>query len=514
MILIFPPVAKPCEPPAGVALLSGALNRAGIEFKTIDASIEGLMWLINSDIVPEDSWTRRALKNRDAIISNLKDPALYQNIDRYRQNVFDLNKLLTQAVDQTRFKITLADYQDLALSPVRSADLIHSARSFDENPFYGYFEAHLLPQLTAHDSRYVGISLCYLNQALVAFALAGWIKARFPEMKIIMGGGLISSWARQPGFNHPFSDVIDILIEGEGEHPLLAVLGVPESSCRSVIPDYGFAPWDQYLAPGKILPFRASIGCYWSKCRFCPEKAEVRPYHSDRADRVVSQLEQLIQRHAPESVHFIDNAVTPAVLKALCRRNQDRESHHPFQWYGFVRFTKELADPDFCRDLAASGCRMLNLGLESGDQSVLDRMNKGTDLELASRALKSLHQAGILTYVYLLFGTAFEDQRAAIRTYEYVTAHEQWIDYLNLAVFNLPRFSEDAMDLDTHEFYEGDLSLYMNFTHPDGWERKQVKQFLDKHFKKNQSIAAIIRKTPPYFTSNHAMFLHPEKENV
>lgn len=512
MILIFPPIAKPCEPPAGVALLSGVLKKAGIGCRTIDANIDGMMWLIHthnrnglhdtrSDGRPVDSWTRRAVKNRDEIISSLKDPSLYRNMDRYRQKVFDLNRLLSEAVDTGRFKITLADYTDNRLSPLKSRDLLTSAETFTENPFYGYFEQELASVIDADDSGFVGISLCYLNQALCAFALAGWIKSRFPDRKIIMGGGLISSWMRQPGFNDPFRGIVDILVQGEGEIPLLKLLGSPSHDIGHAVPDYDFAKWDRYLAPGKVLPFRASIGCYWSKCRFCPEKAEARPYRSERASRILSHLDSLIGRYRPETVHLIDNAITPAVLRALCSRK------NRFQWYGFVRFSKELADPGFCRALAAAGCRMLNLGLESGDQTVLDEMNKGTDLGLAARALESLHQAGIKTYVYLLFGTAFEDEAAAFRTYEYVVKHQAVIDYLNLAVFNLPRFSGDARMLDTHEFYHGDLSLYMNFTHPKGWDRRKVKQFLDKRFKKEAAIAAIVRRNPPYFTSNHALFL-------
>ena len=51
---------------------------------------------------------------------------------------------------------------------------------------------------------------------------------------------------------------------------------------------------------------------------------------------------------------------------------------------------------------------MLKLGVESGDQAVLDRMQKGIDLQTASLALKTLKRAGIASYVYLLFGTPGE----------------------------------------------------------------------------------------------------------
>ncbi len=503
MLLIFPPVVKPCEPPAGVALLAAALRENNLPCTVYDANIEGLRHLINSDIKAQDSWSRRALKNRDQILADLEDPALYANEDRYHQRVYDLNKLLSISVDQGRFRVSLSDYADNELSSVDSKALLKSAATFESNPFYGFFEEKLTPVVKASDSPWVGISLCYLNQALVSFALAGWLRARFPEKKLVMGGGLVSSWMSRPHFGHPFSDLIDVMIKGEGEIPLLALLGVEDSQKHHYIPDYEFAEQHAYMAPGKILPFRASIGCYWSKCRFCPERAETRPYMAQRAAKTLADVAEFNRRYRPDHVHFTDNSITPGFLRAMA------ETRMGFKWYGFVRFEKDFSDPEFCRKLKASGCEMLKLGLESGDPDVLEEMNKGTRLDLASACLKNLKAAGILTYVYLLFGTSFENEAAAHKTLEYTKAHQDYIDYLNLAVFNLPKFSEDAQGLETQEFYHGDLSLYLNFTHPHGWERRKVKQFLDKRFKKELAIGSRFKKNPAFFSSNHAMFFNP-----
>jgi hypothetical protein len=45
--------------------------------------------------------------------------------------------------------------------------------------------------------------------------------------------------------------------------------------------------------------------------------------------------------------------------------------------------------------------------------------------------------------------------------------------------------------------------------HPSGWDRKQVKQFLDKTFKKQMAIGSRVRKNPAFFSANHAMFFNP-----
>jgi len=149
---------------------------------------------------------------------------------------------------------------------------------------------------------------------------------------------------------------------------------------------------------------------------------------------------------------------------------------------------------------------MLKLGLESGDQRVLDSMQKGVNLEGVSSALKNLKEAGIAAYIYLLFGTPQEGLIEARRTLEFVVKHHDGIGFLNLAIFNMPIYGPEAKKMETKTFYEGDLSLYTSFDHPKGWSRQLIRQFLDKEFKRHPAIAPILKRDPPVFTSNHAPF--------
>jgi radical SAM superfamily enzyme YgiQ (UPF0313 family) len=156
--------------------------------------------------------------------------------------------------------------------------------------------------------------------------------------------------------------------------------------------------------------------------------------------------------------------------------------------------------------LKRSGCAMLKLGLESGDQTVLDKLQKGIDLAMASQVLLNLEKAGIATYVYLLFGTPAETAVEARKTIAFVAQHAKAITFLNLAIFNMPLCGEQAGAYGTEHFYEGDLSLYTGFRHPTGWDRKLVRQFLESEFKRHSAVSGILKHDPPLFTSNHAAF--------
>jgi hypothetical protein len=202
-------------------------------------------------------------------------------------------------------------------------------------------------------------------------------------------------------------------------------------------------------------------------------------------------------------LHLLDNAVSPAHLRVMAARPV------PVPWYGFARVTPELGDDDYCRALRRSGCVMLKLGIESGSQRVLDAMDKGIALSEVSAALGALRRAGIATYVYLLFGAPEEREADAEATLRFAVDHARGITFMNLAVFNLPVAGHEADALVTSPMGEGDLPLYAAFEHPHGWGRAEVREFLDRRFRRHPALAPIAARTPSVFTSNHAPFLAP-----
>jgi len=556
VLLIHPPVSKPCEPPAGIARLAGFLGEQGVPCEVVDANTEGLHFLLHAALRGEtarhgendvpggeggrgnpgagktggglcptagDTWTKRARRNLTHHLRDLRSRAIYGQRDRYRRAVADLGRILACLTPRPEIAVGLADYQDGGLSPLRSRDLLFAAAHPERNPFYPYFRERLALRLQAvPPDSLLGISVNYLSQALCAFAMIGFLRACRPQARIVLGGSLVTSWMRQPQWRNPFGGLVDHLVAGPGEEPLLALMkngGLREAHDTGIgaggygeggegehpvaavsCPDYRFFPRELYLAPGLILPYSAATGCYWRRCRFCPETAENNPYRPLPLERVFTDLERLREELQPVLVHFLDNALSPALLTALSRRPLG------VPWYGFARITERLADPGFCRRLRHSGCVMLKLGLESGDQQVLNALDKGIEVATAARVLRSLKEAGIAAYVYLLFGTPAEDREAARRTLEFVAAHSAHIAFLNIAVFNMPVFAAAAAGLPTRCFSAADLSLYLDFTHPRGWNRREVRRFIAGEVRKEPAVAAILKRTPPVFTSNHAPF--------
>lgn len=502
ILLVYPPAAKPCEPSPGLARLAGALRAHGRAAQVWDANLEGLLALLQSEPEAVDRWTRQAWTRRPRDLELLQTAAGYRDFSGYGAAVRRLGRVLAANGATSQVSLSLADYQHRHWSPLRSDDLLAAAAAPEASPFYSFFSNRLRALLDESPAEAIGISLSYLSQALPAFALIGLIRRDHPGLPILLGGGLLTSWMRRPGWQNPFAGLVDHLVEGPGELPLLRLAGVAEPRPGTPL-SYSDLAWSRYFAPGPILPYDAARGCYWNRCAYCPEPAEGHRYQALPAGQVIADLQALTAEHHPALIHFTDNAMSPALLRRLIA-----EPPGP-AWYGFVRITPELMDPAFCRRLRAAGCAMLKVGLESGDDRVLEGMQKGVTAEEAGRALQALAAAGIPTYVYLLFGTPWEDEAAAQRTLAFTLRHAGAITWINPAIFNLPRDSMATAGLELRRFYAGDLELYTDFRHPLGWDRRAVRLFLDRTFRRQPAIAAILRRTPPAFTSNHAAFFAP-----
>ncbi|MBN2201732.1 radical SAM protein [bacterium] len=502
VLLIHPPACKPGEPPAGIARLAAALRVNGVSCLAVDANLEGMCFILERPAEAADGRTRTALRNRDRNLSELRTGSAFHSIGHYNRIVNDLHRLIEISGNGTDFTPGLSDSGHRSLSAARSKDLIRCAEQPEKDPFHGYYRSRLLPLVERTSPELIGLSVNFLSQAFHAFSLAGLLRRAFPGLTIALGGGLVTSWMRSPGWKDPFQGLADDCVAGPGEAFLLRRMGVFSPSPERPAPDFDDLADSGYLSPGFILPYDASTGCWWRHCRFCPEHAEANAYSAVPPDRVLADLKRLKWKTRPSLIHFLDNALAPSLLDRFAAEAPGAP------WYGYARLSGQWTDPGFCAAMKRSGCVLLKIGLESGDPEVLEGMGKGIRIEDASVILRNLRHAGIASYVYLLFGTPWESEASAVRTLEFTVRHHPSIGYINAAVFNLPVSCEDAAVLGTRPFSEGDLSLYADFEHPLGWNRIRVRGFLDRVFRRHPAIAAILARTPKRFTSNHAPFFH------
>lgn len=516
VLLIHPPAAKAGEPPLGLAVLQAYLKARGVEVRVLDANRDAYRYLLRAETLSAAAGAapstrlRRALRHAESSLTLLCCAAGAADAARYATAVRYLNDALSlYGGSSGSERLTLGDYRHGELSEFCEADLDRLATGENRTLFHDYFHDELLPAVEQRRPRLLALSINYRHQVLPAFELAGILRRRFPGVPLVAGGGMISSWQAallETGLRLP---VFDHLVVGPGEQPLVDLLEkfpgsdylLQDASNLALQPDFTDLDPAGYFSPYPVLPVTASRGCYWARCLFCPEAASpTHPYKAFPGSDLPQLLRSLADRWHVRHFHLTDNAIPAAALQALAAQ---ADQLGDLSWYGFVRFEPALLEGDLIEGLARSGCRLLQLGLESGSQAVIDRLAKGTQVSVAAAVLQRLRQAGIATYVYVLLGTPGETAEEAAQTKDFLEVHADHIDYLNLAIMNMPRHSALASTADSTGGQP--LDLYQPMAE-DAVERRTARRFLQGELLASPAIKAIVNRTPPLFTSNHAFF--------
>lgn len=513
IILVYPPVARPSEPPLGLATVAGVLKRAGVVYQVLDLNAEAFHILLSHDFPsprPTDRFSKRSIARVQEYADELRSPDILNEPRRYASAISHILRALwlrTAGSGGPRF--TLTDFRHPKFSPLSTQDLLCMASERSMGPVGKRLEHRLIQCLLSSKARCLGISIQYLSQALPAMALAGAVKEAAPQVKIVVGGALVTSWAKL-GRLPRLKPWIDLIVPGDDLSPLGVILGMETQSLHgdAHLPEFQGFPWEYYLSPQRVVPMFTSRGCYWGRCSFCPEADGGKNFRSMPPELIPATMGQIARETQAQWIHITDNGIPPKSLVSLAK------SGTGVKWFGFARFESILSREEMARDLYRSGCRMLQLGLESGSASILEMLGKGTNLEAVSSILANLHRANIATYVYVLFGVPGETHEDARRTLNFIVDNAPWIDYLHCSILNLPRQGKlkvalELADLGTKEAQ--DLSLYVGFRSRKGMDRKAARLFLQKEFSKDPVISEILRRDPPAFTSAHAALFHAAK---
>jgi hypothetical protein len=524
VLLLSPPATKAVEPPLGLAILAGHLRASGFSVTTIDANLSTTLALLSPERATRAAGAqpstnvRRALKQAQPALALVRSAAALASFPRYAAALHHLHTLLGLYGGEAE-RLTLGDYDDAEHSPFAPATLQQLADGTITTLFHELFAEQVVPEVLACAPRLIAFSINYRHQLLPAFELAGLLRRALPAARLVAGGGMITSWRRVLAAGEIRLPLFDHLIFGPGEEPLTRLAGgnAPDYLLSGAeiafSPDFSDLPLPDYLSPRPVLPLAASRGCYWGKCRFCPEAAApTHPYQSGSAQEFPDRLLALAAQSGVRDFHLTDNAIPVPVLKALAARSAELGG---LRWHGFVRLERALLDPALVAGLAASGCTLLQLGLESGSQAVLEQMVKGTNLTEAAQILENLRAAGIASYVYVMTGIPGESAADAALTRRFLLEHAEKIGFLNLALMNLPRDASLLAEAETFAISASDLlasdaplGLYRAFSSSTDWGREEARRFLAE-LKREPAIRTILQRTPPWLTSNHAFFFPP-----
>ncbi|MEG1553725.1 MAG: radical SAM protein [Rikenellaceae bacterium] len=342
-----------------------------------------------------------------------------------------------------------------------------SASSFDE--IYGelmgeerYIDSIMLPLLEEHlkDGVHdiVGITIPFPGNLYSALRCGAYIKQRHHDVKVVYGGGFVSTELRELS-DVRFFEFGDYMILDDGELPLQRLIShlqgeknplvrtfefakdaiiyhddntalEPEPVCMSM-PDYRGLPLHKYISllavtnpmhrlwsDGRWNKLTLAHGCYWHKCTFCDCSLDyISRYVPLCATTIVDRIEQLVESTGERGFHFVDEALPPALLRDVAREIIARKI--VISWWGNIRFEKSFNE-ELCHLLRLSGCIAVSGGIEVASERILKMINKGVSLSQLSKVTYNLTQADIMVHGYLMYGFPTQTAQETIDSLEVV----------------------------------------------------------------------------------------------
>jgi anaerobic magnesium-protoporphyrin IX monomethyl ester cyclase len=362
---------------------------------------------------------------------------------------------------------------DEIVSPFRerfASEVQEAVASGRWSPMQNLYAEGLLDEVLQGDPELVGICLAFPEQTVEALRLARRIRAARPDVTIALGGPLLGVHPERWVEGEWVFDFVDYLVVGDGAFSIVELVEALEGhrafeSVRNLVhrragsvvrndptpwleplddlplPDFDSLDLTRFFTPLPIYPLMLSRGCYWGRCTFCSIgwRENYRMLSRESIERHARQLAGRGARY----VQLQDSSIPPRGAHRLAE--VVRAEALGLHWEGGFKFSPNLLDAGYCRDLYEGGCRSLKLGLESMNQGVLDLMEKGFEIERVPTMLANLRAAGISAELLWFIGFPTEGFEDVLATVRFLHGHR---DQFGLTAF----VGDYAMHPDTEVF--------------------------------------------------------------
>jgi magnesium-protoporphyrin IX monomethyl ester (oxidative) cyclase len=322
-------------------------------------------------------------------------------------------------------------------------------------------------KISAIDPDVIGITTLTCNGSIV-FELGKWLKSAHPEILVVLGNIHASEFAKQ----YLENKCCDIVVNGEGEYVFLKIIelnsgkykksdikgisyldqngNIVISSDYNIIDNITELPLPaRDLVKPKLYKFTSlsnqlymggrdsavkimvtSRGCP-NKCSFCAIDHNNKPRFNDPI-KVVDEIEFLKKEYNISYIYFEDSlfiANKQRILK-ICSEINRRKIDILWGIQGHVNYiTKDIIKP-----LEDAGCYDMALGIESGVQRLLDKINKQTRLEKITEVVNMVKaNSKILLEGLFILGLPTETYDESLKTIEF--AKRLNIDMAQFSIF-------------------------------------------------------------------------------
>ena len=309
-----------------------------------------------------------------------------------------------------------------------------------------YIEQELVPLFDKKGLNLVGFSL-NSDQVYASLFCYLYLKKHYPEYQtlFVFGGGLV-----------PYSGVLKtlkrfnvdgLIVVGEGELKLEKIINsclkgdlnfknknnekygiyhiqtLSNEKIDSILPNVGYQlesieelptpDYDEFFKTIKnysndaevfaylknliVILTEGSRGCFYGKCSFCAQNMCWSNYRQKSIDKIYSQTIELIKKYNTDKIHFCDSSADLWFKQVADLIIKD----HIVLTGSFYELRSKHKEESLTA-LALTGCKNVQIGIETLSDTMLKKMNKGTKVIDNLRTIKYLKELEINSYSNLI----------------------------------------------------------------------------------------------------------------
>lgn len=337
-------------------------------------------------------------------------------------------------------------------------------------PFQHYFELEFFPRLAKKNYDVIGVNITYIDQLPFALALGHEIRTKFPHVKLIFGGTEVSDvwkYSSHKDLLFQIFHMADACVIGEGESAFVSFLDCcsegkfrPIPNCKfnpiygslsDIImpikyedlrdlhtPDYSDLIRNNYFSPYPFVYYSPSRGCYWNKCTFCDYglngDSPTSPWRQRSLEQVVKDLTEISIKI--KYIYFSVDVLAPSMLLKLAERIIEEKIE--IRWSAEIRL-ETYWSTDKCKILKDGGCVCISVGFESGNQRILNLIDKGTEVNQVLETITHFKEVGIAVQMMAFTGFPTESFEEAMDSVRFLEDYRDLWTFGGLGEFVLTR---------------------------------------------------------------------------
>jgi radical SAM superfamily enzyme YgiQ (UPF0313 family) len=323
-----------------------------------------------------------------------------------------------------RFMRGLVDSETVLFSGFQTLGAIALASYLKLNGIEVEAQDFFCDEVVISKARIVGISSTFLNLKEIT-QIVRYIKENNPEATIVLGGPI--SWSYPPSKIIEEIPEIDFIVLREGEKSFLDLIekiqmdksfgqvsGIAYKSGNEVketlsskfmnaeeipFPDWNLVDFGIRIP---ILPIETARGCIY-QCAFCSETNYwSKPVRFKPVDRVIEEIKINLQEFKVNSFRFVDSCFTAPEKRCSQICDSIIEENLDITWTSYARINNMSGN--LLEKMKKSGCVAIDIGLESGDSTILRKMEKKYTPPDIERAIRTAEELDIITHCNLVVG--------------------------------------------------------------------------------------------------------------